>query len=552
MTFRAKILVLLSLVGLTCTGFAILVATLGIKKQGKEALIDKSRAILSRVEVGSKYIAEMGNLKSIVEEAKTMHPNGKLTEETKMRILKNVPVYAAFKIGQEGAAKENYQFRIASNSPRNKEKQASPEESKVIEMFKKDPSKTEYIHIDEEKNQILITVPSKISEARNCLVCHGHPSNSPWGNGLDILGYQMEDLKDGDIRASFSIISSLDTVDEQAASATLSIVFWGLLGTLITVFFAYISIGKKINSIQAIASRIQKVSSKIKGDSGQLSTDSEMVSKSVVSQASSVEQVSASISEISSMVSSTVTESQSSVDAAKNVDDFTNDSLSSMQSLEKSVSELSDNNEAVENLVNLIKEIEEKTAVIDDIVFKTTLLSFNASIEAARAGEHGRGFAVVAQEVGNLAQMSGISAAEIGEIVKEVTKTAQDVAESNRTKTEVSLQQLSQTSEKLQNIHSASRAIAESAENVLHAAREQHSGVEQIQEGIQQINSSTQNNANIAEKTNQSSHQLLKESSNLEKIANELNSILEGKDQKKPLAKVHKLLAKKEDKSKAA
>ncbi len=52
------------------------------------------------------------------------------------------------------------------------------------------------------------------------------------------------------------------------------------------------------------------------------------------------------------------------------------------------------------------EDIGDKTKVINDIVFQTKRLSFNASVEAARAGEHGKGFAVVAEEVGNLAQMS--------------------------------------------------------------------------------------------------------------------------------------------------
>ncbi|MBC7465119.1 MAG: hypothetical protein H7256_03945 [Bdellovibrio sp.] len=50
-----------------------------------------------------------------------------------------------------------------------------------------------------------------------------------------------------------------------------------------------------------------------------------------------------------------------------------------------------------------MEEIGNKTKVINDIVFQTKLLSFNASVEAARAGEHGKGFAVVAEEVGKLA-----------------------------------------------------------------------------------------------------------------------------------------------------
>lgn len=66
----------------------------------------------------------------------------------------------------------------------------------------------------------------------------------------------------------------------------------------------------------------------------------------------------------------------------------------------------------------VIKEIADKTKVINEIVFQTKLLSFNASVEAARAGEHGKGFAVVAEEVGKLANMSGNAANEISTIVE--------------------------------------------------------------------------------------------------------------------------------------
>ncbi|MDO9184284.1 MAG: methyl-accepting chemotaxis protein [Bacteriovorax sp.] len=76
--------------------------------------------------------------------------------------------------------------------------------------------------------------------------------------------------------------------------------------------------------------------------------------------------------------------------------------------------------------------IDEKTKVIDDIVFQTKLLSFNASVEAARAGEQGKGFAVVAEEVGKLAQSSGEAAKEINLLLKEgVERINNIVSESN-------------------------------------------------------------------------------------------------------------------------
>ncbi|WP_159455330.1 methyl-accepting chemotaxis protein [Pseudobacteriovorax antillogorgiicola] len=74
-------------------------------------------------------------------------------------------------------------------------------------------------------------------------------------------------------------------------------------------------------------------------------------------------------------------------------------------------------NENIETIMTIIKDISQKTTIINDIVFQTKLLSFNASVEAARAGDQGKGFSVVAEEVGNLAQMSGNAAREISALL---------------------------------------------------------------------------------------------------------------------------------------
>lgn len=83
-------------------------------------------------------------------------------------------------------------------------------------------------------------------------------------------------------------------------------------------------------------------------------------------------------------------------EAAAQGDSVMSDVITTMGSIERASSKVSD-----------------ITNVIDNIAFQTNILALNAAVEAARAGEQGRGFAVVANEVRSLAQNSAQAAKEI-------------------------------------------------------------------------------------------------------------------------------------------
>ncbi|MCQ2526629.1 MAG: methyl-accepting chemotaxis protein [Lachnospiraceae bacterium] len=83
---------------------------------------------------------------------------------------------------------------------------------------------------------------------------------------------------------------------------------------------------------------------------------------------------------------------------------------------------------AMEN-AKVVSKINEMTEQIMNISSQTSLLALNASIEAARAGDAGRGFAVVATEIGNLANQTSVTVADINAMVEEVISAVDEMKE---------------------------------------------------------------------------------------------------------------------------
>ncbi len=292
---------------------------------------------------------------------------------------------------------------------------------------------------------------------------------------------------------------------------------------------SYFLISKLSKHLASLTEKINITSRDVTKASETLASASQQLATSSQEQSSSVEQTSSSLEQISAIVSSSVKTSQEAVEHSKNVASLVTNSAKSMADLQISVQKIAEANERVESLAKLIEEIGEKTELIDEIVFQTRLLSFNASVEAERAGEHGRGFAVVAQEIGNLAQMSGKSAHEIGRIVKSSMNEAQEVVKSNRTRVEDGVALCKQTAEKLHSIQEASKAILKGSEQILRSSEEQNSGIQQINQSINLISRATEENASSAEECSASSQALWSQGESLTTVVAELERVVHGK-----------------------
>jgi methyl-accepting chemotaxis protein len=298
-----------------------------------------------------------------------------------------------------------------------------------------------------------------------------------------------------------------------------------VFGLIVSIFISFST--KKLLAL--IVERVSNVTNKLNSESDNLSSSSQQLASAAQQQASSTEEISSSLEEISGMVGSTIKQASDSVKLSQEITKLVTQGNEAVDVLDKSVLEIAEANKKVEKLVYLIEEIGQKTEIIDEIVFQTRLLSFNASVEAERAGEHGRGFAVVAQEVGNLAQMSGKSANEISEIVKRSIREAQEVVALNKSKVNSGVESSKQASEKLKAIYGVTRDINEAVNEVLKASEEQNSGIKQINNSIQLISHSTQENATMAEEFFSGSKQLTDQSKMLSSSVSDLIEFVFGK-----------------------
>ena len=255
------------------------------------------------------------------------------------------------------------------------------------------------------------------------------------------------------------------------------------------------------NSINSISTDLATVVGNVRQSADTVSTASSEIasgntdlSERTESQASALEQTASSMEELSAAVKQNADSAKEANELAKNASAIASEGGEVVSRVVHTMKEINDSSKKIADIIS----------VIDGIAFQTNILALNAAVEAARAGEQGRGFAVVAAEVRSLAGRSSQAAKEITALISaSVERVEQGTA------------LVDQAGNTMGQVVSSIRRVTEIMGEISAASGEQSLGVAQVGEAVNQMDQATQQNSALVE-------QMAAAASNLNTEAREL------------------------------
>jgi methyl-accepting chemotaxis protein len=233
-------------------------------------------------------------------------------------------------------------------------------------------------------------------------------------------------------------------------------------------------------TLATVVSNVRDSADSVATASTQIAHGNQDLSRRTESQASALQQTAASMVQLGSTVQQNAANAQQASRLAHEARDV---ARHGGEAVDRMVDTMKDITEASRRIADII-------GTIDGIAFQTNILALNAAVEAARAGEQGRGFAVVATEVRQLAQRSADAAKEIKSLI---TASVERIEHGNAL--------AERSGQTMGDVLSAIARVADIVGEISSASQAQSSGVSQVGQAVGQMDETTQRNAALVEES---------------------------------------------------
>jgi Methyl-accepting chemotaxis protein (MCP) signalling domain/Cache domain len=216
--------------------------------------------------------------------------------------------------------------------------------------------------------------------------------------------------------------TAVATIDQAAAYQELQGLLWAILFEAIVA--GGLTVGLAIFFADRVSKYIQKAIATITVSANEITDTVQAQEITVNQQANSAISTTDSINELESISDQTAQQADDSANGAQQALALAEEGT---QAVQKTISEMSDLRDRVDEIAQQIVNLGEQTGqittvsdLVSDLAKQTNMLALKAAVEAARAGESGKGFGVVAGEIRKLADESKKSAQKINNLAADI------------------------------------------------------------------------------------------------------------------------------------
>ena len=257
---------------------------------------------------------------------------------------------------------------------------------------------------------------------------------------------------------------------------------------------------QSVEQLGSTLSVIAETVSTMENGTREIANGADDLSRRTEQQAASLEETAAAVEEITSNVQSSTKLTTEARDVASQANSSAVQSAEVVSEAESAMRKIESSSQQISNIIG----------VIDEIAFQTNLLALNAGVEAARAGEAGKGFAVVAQEVRELAQRAAQAAKEIKELIK-----------MSSTDVESGVKLVRDAGEALKTIGVFITQMNDHMASIATSAQEQSTGLVEVNQAVNAMDQTTQQNAAMVEQSTAASNALAQDAAKLRELVNQ-------------------------------
>jgi len=215
-----KLMVGVSTVLVLLLGLNLVINTRRVDRQAEAAFADKLRQITGMAEQTRMWAA------AHEEVFRRIGDDGKAN-------INSVPVVAAWQIAQGYSEAQRFEFKTPSLTPRNPNNTPDEFERRALDAFAKDAGIKDMFELQNIGGTEYARFAVPVRVGKDCLSCHGSPKGEK-----DLFGYPKEGMREGDLRAVFSVSApATELAANHAANAT-----FGIVGGLVILLLIGVSV----------------------------------------------------------------------------------------------------------------------------------------------------------------------------------------------------------------------------------------------------------------------------------------------------------------------